>query len=164
MIVLAIDPGPTESAYYYGDPSDKQGPVALAGKIPNADLLRQIANGHFDAPDAIAVEEVVSYGRPVGAEVFCTVRMIGRLEQVIEGVYGKPPVLVPKPVMAKWLCLDHRAKDGHIRQRLIDLYGPGKAKAIGRKKTPGPLYGMKADVWMAFAHGVHIAETKGELI
>jgi hypothetical protein len=159
VIVLAIDPGPTESAYYYGNPSDKVSPVREAKKVPNGELLQLLQEDCFCGADAITVEEVVSYGRPVGAEVFHTVRMIGRLEQVIEGVYGKPPVLVPKPVMAKWLCLDHRAKDGHIRQRLIDLYGPGKAKAIGKKASPGPLYGMKADMWIAFAHGVHISET-----
>jgi hypothetical protein len=164
VIVLAIDPGPTESAYYYGNPSDKVSPVIQAEKLPNGNLLRMLSvqPTYFPA-GLIGIEEVVSYGRPVGAEVFHTVRMIGRLEQLFESEYEQSPILVPRSKMSAWLCLNRTAKDAHIRQRLIDLYGPGKDKAIGRKATPGPLYGMKADVWLAFAHGVHIAETKGEL-
>jgi hypothetical protein len=48
------------------------------------------------------------------------------------------------------LCGSARAKDGNIRTALIDLHG-GKEAAIGRKKTPGPLWGVHADVWAALA-------------
>jgi hypothetical protein len=46
-----------------------------------------------------------------------------------------------------------KAKDANIRQALIDIYG-GNDKAIGNKKTPGPLYGIKGDLWAALAVAV----------
>ena len=52
------------------------------------------------------------------------------------------------------LCGSPRAKDSNIRQALIDRFGPGKEKAIGLKKTPGPLYGVKSHVWAALAVAV----------
>ncbi len=41
-----------------------------------------------------------------------------------------------------------------IRQRLIDIFGPSKEVAIGKKKTQGPLYGFKDDIWQAAALAV----------
>lgn len=51
------------------------------------------------------------------------------------------------------LCNSVRAKDANIRQALIDRYG-GKEKAIGKKKSPGPLYGIKSHMWAALALAV----------
>jgi hypothetical protein len=52
------------------------------------------------------------------------------------------------------LCGNTRAKDGNIRQALLDRFGPGKAIACGTKKQPGPLYGVSKDVWQALALAV----------
>ena len=49
--------------------------------------------------------------------------------------------------------------DAVIRQRLIDLFGPGKDVEIGTKKKPGPLYGLHGDEWAALAVAVTYAET-----
>jgi len=54
-----------------------------------------------------------------------------------------------------------RAKDANIRQALIDRYGPGKDKAIGQKKTPGPLYGFKSHEWAALAVAVTWMDQQG---
>ena len=53
------------------------------------------------------------------------------------------------------LCGDARAKDPNIRAALIDRWGGSKAAAVGTKKSPGPLYGFKSDMWAALA----VAET-----
>ena len=55
------------------------------------------------------------------------------------------------------LCGSMRAKDPNIRQALIDRYGG--SSAIGRKATPGPLYGVAGDVWAALAVAVTHADT-----
>jgi hypothetical protein len=34
---------------------------------------------------------------------------------------------------------------------LIDRFAPGKDKPVGRKVTPGPLFGSKGDEWSAIA-------------
>src|SRR3990167_6090451 len=57
------------------------------------------------------------------------------------------------------LCHDSRAKDGNIRAALIDRFGPGKDRAIGRKATPGPLFGVSSDVWSALAIAVTFTDT-----
>jgi hypothetical protein len=60
------------------------------------------------------------------------------------------------------LCKSTKANDASIRQALIDRYGPGKERAIGTKKAPGPLYGVKADVWAALALAVTWHDTREE--
>ena len=48
------------------------------------------------------------------------------------------------------------------RGALIDRYGGdgGKRAAVGLKATPGPLYGVKKDVWSALALVVMYAEKR----
>jgi len=57
------------------------------------------------------------------------------------------------------LCKVSQAKDMHIRQALIDMYG-GKDAAIGKKATPGPLYAVKSHAWAALALGITVRETR----
>jgi hypothetical protein len=48
------------------------------------------------------------------------------------------------------ICGQMKAKDSNIRAALIDRFG-GKERAIGRKASPGPLFGITADRWAALA-------------
>jgi hypothetical protein len=34
---------------------------------------------------------------------------------------------------------------------LLDRFGPGREVAVGTKRAPGPLYGIKGDEWSALA-------------
>ena len=52
------------------------------------------------------------------------------------------------------LCESARAKDGNVRQALIDRIG-----AQGTKKKPGPTYGVSKDVWAALAVAVCAHDT-----
>jgi hypothetical protein len=99
---------------------------------------------------ACVIEQVASYGMPVGSEVFETVYWSGRFAEA----YGAGRVhRVPRLQIKLHLCHDSRAKDGNIRQALVDKFG-GKDKAIGKKASPGPLYGVSGDVWAALALAV----------
>lgn len=153
MIVLAIDPGPVESAYVFYD-AKVQRPIQWK-KAPNK-AVRLVAG--VTCPDVLAIEMIASYGMPVGAEVFQTCVAIGRF---IERYGGEPRLLTRKAVVTH-LCGSAKAKDANVRQVLIDRFGPGKELAIGKKATPGPLYGMNGDCWAALAVAVTAAET-GEL-
>ena len=53
-----------------------------------------------------------------------------------------------------------RAKDANVRQALLDKFGPGKEKAVGKKATPGPLDGLTGDCWSALGVAVTAAETE----
>lgn len=150
MNVLAIDPGPTHSAYVLYDGAK---PLEF-GKVPNRWLLDRVECGHFDAP-VMAVEMIASYGMPVGREVFETCLYIGRLQQA----WRHEQHLVYRKDVKLHLCHAPRAKDANIRAALIDRYG-GKDKAIGKKASPGPLYGVTADTWAALAVAVTWSETQ----
>jgi len=94
---------------------------------------------------------VASYGMPVGKEVFETCVWIGRFMQV----WHDPDAvrLIYRRDVKLHLCGSARAKDGNIRQALIDKLGPQ-----GTKKAPGPTYGVKSHAWAALALAVTAAE------
>ena len=158
MRVLAIDPGPTESAFaVYED-----GEPALGRKVPNSEMLAIVedpirmlgSGGEFIR--ALAVEMIASYGMPVGAEVFETCVLIGRLLERWPAGRGQTALVYRRDVKLH-LCGQARAKDGNVRQALIDRWG-GKVAAIGNKAKPGPLYGFKADTWQALGVAVTFAD------
>jgi hypothetical protein len=150
-VIGAIDPGTTHSAYVLMDDGE---PVEFQ-KIANAELLDRLASASQSSTrwrhvNRIVVEMIASYGMPVGREVFETCVWIGRFVQAWGGAHE---FMYRKDVKLH-LCGQPRAKDANIRQALLDRFGPDKAKAIGTKKAPGPLYGMSGDEWAALAVGV----------
>lgn len=153
-MLLAIDPGPTESAYlvFVGTC------VQTFGKVPNDDLVAHLpgllASG---IADHVAIEMVESFGMPVGREVFGTVFWAGRFAQAALPWHH---TLVPRSAVKMHLCGSKRAKDANIRAALIDRFG-GSA-AIGKKAHPGPLYGISGDVWQALAVAVTWHDTHEE--
>jgi len=150
--VVAIDPGTTQSAYVYM--IDKN--VIKYGKVCNGALLADLRI-LAKAPAVVAIESIASYGMPVGAEVFETCVWVGRFIEAC----GHPVLRVKRAEVKNFLCHSAKANDAIIRQRIIDLYG-GKEKAIGKKATPGPLYGIKADIWQALAVGLTAQGIGGE--
>ncbi len=106
--------------------------------------------------DALAIEMVESFGMAVGREVFQTCVWTGRFIETWN-IKGFPWNPVTRKQVKMHLCNSMRAKDANIRAALIDKFG-GKDAAIGRKKTPGPLFGISADVWSALAVGITFTE------
>lgn len=143
MIVVAIDPGTTESAYVRYDASTSM--LRAFGKLDNQTLRQWLSDRRLDG-DCLAIEMIASYGMPVGAEVFETCVWIGHFEYAW-GI-GRPVQRVYRREVKLALCGSPRAKDGNVRQAILDRYG-GKSLAIGTKKAPGPLYGVSADIWQA---------------
>jgi len=149
--VIAIDPGPDNSAYVVM----VGGKIEDFGIVPTIELVEMLADGH---PGRLAVIEMVaSYGMAVGAEVFDTCVKIGMM---IEANRRNTELMYRREVKMH-LCGQIKANDANIRQRLIDMYGPGKEKAIGLKKSPGPLYGFKKDLWAALAVAVTWTQKNG---
>lgn len=144
-MILAIDPGPTRSAFVRLD-----GDLVIehGDEIENDDLLGRLIHAWRGA---LVVEKIESYGKPVGAEVFTTVLWCGRFIQAWRGTSW---ALVSRREIKLALCNASNAKDPDVRQALIDRYGPGRAAALGTKKQPGPLYGIAGHRWAALAVGV----------
>lgn len=153
MTVLAIDPGPVESAWVRFD-----GTVRRFLKEHNEDVWRRF--NELDRGDVVVIEQIASYGMPVGAEVFATAHWSGRFHERAMLRGGVRVELLPRKDVKLHLCQSPRANDATIRQALIDKFG-GKDVAIGKKAAPGPLHGLKADCWQALALGVTWWETRG---
>lgn len=147
--ILAIDPGPVQSAWVMLSAEGKPTGFGMCPNDSMADNALEVAY-----PQHVVIEMVASYGMAVGAEVFETVFWIGRLFERFDFGFSalKAHRMYRRDVKLHW-CGSVKAKDSNVRQAVIDHYG-GKEKAIGTKKNPGPLYGVKADVWQALALGL----------
>jgi hypothetical protein len=150
--LLAVDPGCDQSAWVLYD-TDAQRPIRF-GIDPNERLRFMLAHAH--EAEQMVIEMVASFGMAVGKEVFETVFWIGRFCEA----FPRPFHRLYRKDIKMFLCGNNTAKDANIRRALIDLYGPGKAIAIGRKATPGPLHGISKDVWSALAVARTFADTK----
>lgn len=142
-MILAVDPGTFESGWCLFDGAK----VLESGTLPNAEMRLKIASS---SAERLAIEMVASYGMPVGREVFETCVWVGRFVQswrVPEAVR-----LVYRRDVKLELCGSVKAKDANIRQALIDRLGP-----VGKKKHPGPLYGVKTHAWSALGVAVTAA-------
>jgi hypothetical protein len=158
MIILGIDPGDEESAWVTYDTEAKK--PLRATKEPNGVLLKRMCQFDTDEEDGfgaeinhMAIEMIASYGMPVGKSVFDTCVWIGRFIQAwIEHWalrHGCSYEYLYRKDVKMLLCGTTKAKDGNVRQAIMDRYGSTREKAIGKKKTPGPLYGVTKDMWSA---------------
>ena len=158
MRLLAIDPGNEQSAIVAYDPENAR-PVWWTKDANHCVRLGGLGHAMVDPfTDTLAIEMIASYGMPVGREVFETCLWIGRFVENWMARGGSEPRLVYRRDVKLHLCGSARAKDANVRQALIDRYGPGKDLAIGRKASPGPLYGLTGDCWSALAVAVTASE------
>lgn len=173
MRILAIDPGNTHSAWVVMDDDYsiiqhnvvervvvreriKDGKTITDKKAlmdENKALLGKIRKQEFGAIDGIVIEKIQSFGMAVGAEVFETVFWSGRFYQAFSGYKARITRMRVKEI----ICHSHNAKDANIRQALIDRFG-----APGTAKSPGPTFGLVADLWAAFAVGVTFFDMRAE--
>lgn len=143
MLVFAIDPGSDESAYVLYDSSSAL--VITHAHMLNEALVVLCAQQAMSYP--LVVESFESYGMAVGAEVFRTVWWAGRFHQAWRG----PARQLSRREVKLHLCHSARATDANVRQAILDRFAHTKAEAIGKKKNPGPLYGLKGHEYAALA-------------
>lgn len=144
--ILAIDPGPTKSAYVElvdGAPRD-------FGKIANEELLAQLrggrANGQYAGGEFQVVIEWITVASVAGAEVYQTCRWVGRFEEAAGGAELLPRTEIKRHLFGK---VNVKSADALVRRAMLDRFGGDGAK--GTKAAPGPLYGFAADCWAALA-------------
>jgi hypothetical protein len=146
MILLAIDPGSTRSAYCLYDTEEKKPfhfeTLLNCGLILNGPKIEQVV-----------IEKVACYGMPVGETIFETVFWTGRFaERYLQA--DIPVDRMTRKEVVTHICGSAKAKDSNIIQALKDRFGEK-----GTKKNPGVLYGIKADEWQALALAVAYAES-----
>lgn len=152
-MILAFDPGNEYTAYCLID-NDRR-PIEH-GKVKNEEALEYIYKfytSHIQELDAVIIEMVASYGMAVGASVFQTCVMIGRLTEAAKSV-GIPVDYIYRMEEKTTICHDSKAKDSNIRQALIDRFAQhDKKNGKGTKKDPDWFYGFAKDEWAAYAVG-----------
>lgn len=172
-VILAIDPGPTRSAWLVlrdGAPALVGGtvtgePIHVHGIAAVDDLLASLRvgglpNGLLCRPDVVVIEQIEPrYGLSPGWETLDTARIVGRFE---EAAHPVPAVRLRRSDILRHLGVVTRgpgktSADAGVRAALLDRFG-GKDAAIGRKAAPGPLYGIAKDVWSALAVAVTYAD------
>lgn len=151
-MILAIDPGNKQSGWCLFDGQR----VHDSGVLDNEEMLGRVLL-HRDKP--LAIEMIASYGMAVGREVFDTCVWVGRFWQA----HGRDVRLVYRKDVKMHLCHTMKAKDGNIRQAIIDLFpatGGGKVPQIGTKAQPGPLYGVSSHAWAALGVAITAMESR----
>lgn len=157
--ILAIDPGSAKSAWLFYDTSSKCPIPAQHGICDNEDLVRKLKRSHSGPikqrppPAILAIEMIKPRGMPTAWEEMLTCVWIGRFIEAWRGPWS----FVYRMEEKMHLCGRANANDANIRAALIDRWG-GKEKAVGLKKSPGPLFGISKDVWAALAVAVTYAE------
>jgi hypothetical protein len=160
MIVFGLDPGTEQTAIVgYNGVSVTQHRI-----VPNETLLIEFADNHdawFDPhKDFVLATEYMesSLGMAVGKETCRTIFWNGRFVQAWS---PRRWAEVTRYNVKRHICGQVRATDANIRQALIDRFGG--SKAIGLKKTPGPLFGIKSHEWAALAVAVTWYDLNGHL-
>jgi hypothetical protein len=148
-MLYAIDPGTEQSAIVLIEDGRIEGRFG-----PNTKMLEWMRG--FGGQGHLVIEQIASYGMPVGREVFETCVWTGRFLEAWETGAGTT-TLLPRKDVKLTLCGSARAKDANVRRALLDRFG-GKQKAVGTKKAPGPLYGIKSHCWAALALAVTYQE------
>lgn len=136
-----------------------------SGIVPNIELELGITDCYSHlrklAPDRCVIEMVQSFGMAVGRDVFETAYWVGRYAAAWDGTIIAAMGCTAERMFRKdiklQVCGNFRAKGGEIRQSLIDRFG-GKTIAIGKKATPGPLFGISSHKWSALAVAIAYVE------
>lgn len=164
-MILSIDPGPEKSAWAVVDEETYVGPDAddfmpfehvTAPKLlgwkhePNQDLIdRIIAGKKFKNVKYLVIEECVSYGTTMGRTVLDTIFVSGMIWQAwIMSQEDAYIVKITRPTVRTHMCGKATGVSAAVmRSRIYDIYAGNKGRkgAVGTKKNPGPLYGIKGD-------------------
>lgn len=149
-MIFSVDPGNVYSAFAVLNEDLR--PIKF-GKVINEELSKVIKDyydlQHSDMPFVIEMIGHYGTGMPAGKTVFDTCVWIGRFTELYHLYTGKEPIYIMRREEKLNLCGNMKAKDGNIRQALIDRFG-----VVGTKKNPGWFYGVSKDVWAAIAVGV----------
>jgi hypothetical protein len=161
MNVLAIDPGYRHSAFVQFDGAR----VLSHGIEANEQLLSDLRACRREAVLVIEEMQLFTSNYGVGREIFDSVFWSGRFA---EAWRPRPFERLLRSKVRGHLGAS-KGGDAAVRASLVDRFGPYKEQAIGKKATPGPLFGIRSHEWSALAiavtwwdlHASHSAAARG---
>ncbi len=105
---------------------------------------------------SVAAERITGYAQKVGASTFQTCEVYGRIWQCCH-LFGFPLTGITRKAVKTALGLPTTAKESQLNAVIKHTYpqtGGGATPAVGTKKAPGPLYGVKDHAWAALGVGL----------
>lgn len=145
---VGIDPGPQNSGFVHAMIGDNVLEVLEAEKaIENGKLAWRVEElaGQIEGDGVLAVESPAAIYSSVGKSTIDTIRFVGYLERCALD----EAVLISPAEVRVHVANTAKAKDGGVRQALIDRFGEP-----GTKKAPGPTRGIASHAWRALAVAV----------
>jgi len=157
-VLVGIDPGPTTSGLvvYQLEP-DGSGRVIRSQKDATLGDLRgvldlvvrcAVAVGEVHEVEVEVVFERTQAGPP-STSVVKTTEVVGRLMEACEARRLPWTAYYRRQVLQALGCARQGNKDALVRAACIELHGGHKEVAIGKKASPGPLYGLSSHAWQA---------------
>lgn len=151
-VFMGIDPGPRKSAavLYTGGgfhPAEIDNEMLLdatQSKCVNLYWLgfRSLPDQEWRWSELDVVLEGITPFSKLMYDLIDTLLFIGAVKYALPRRGAKLTILTRKHV-ATHLCGKASAGDAEVRSVLHHRFGPGTALAVGTKKRPGPLYGIK---------------------
>lgn len=142
--------------------------VMWARMDTNSRILTQLRHTNPVPLPEFVFEGMSSYGKAVGGDVMTSLLWIGRMIGTIDTrrELGDPdPQIVLRRVVAAHLVGARRkgdpTMDGMIGKAVRERFGglgATRAKVVGKKSSPGALYGFKDDIWAAAAVAIAYVE------
>ena len=149
MILLGLDPGPEHSGLVLYDITNTPFVVAAQSRIAWADVRTWVREHR---PYRVVCER--TQAGPPSTQVVRTTEVIGRCMELCDQL-DQPAAFIPRRDVLQALgCATKGNKDALVRQALIELHGGDKARALGDRRKPGPLYGVTSHAWAALAIAV----------
>lgn len=157
-VILAVDPGPTESAWVFYNTRTRH--LEEFGYDPVVDVRRIVEQAGREPSIPLAIEVVACYGMKVGQSIFDTCEEVGRLITL----HGGPIHRIKRKEVVRHLTGGVTGGDAAVRAAILARFlpsGGGKTPQVGTKAAPGPLYGVKGDIWAALGVAITAAEAIG---
>jgi hypothetical protein len=171
MKLLAIDPGNVYSGWVMFN-TKLRIPEAF-GKDLNKHVLRTIQRLQYDrlfcefpVPRGQSISIQIpgkgfirkGSGQTVSWQLYETCYWIGQFQVIHMLTHkGVPFIRINRMDVKMFLTGNAGAKDANVRAAIMEKYG-GKELAVGNVKKPGPLHGMKADVWQSLAIALYVED------
>ena len=124
MEILAIDPGSKQSAFVIYNGESRE--LVEFGILPNEELVLRLDE---IIAEVMVIEQIKSYGMPIGDTVLDTVLWSGRFIQAWSFRWER----IPRKTIATELCGSPRSNDRNCRLELLNLWG-GKSQAVGTRE------------------------------
>lgn len=148
MMLIAIDPGPAQSAYVRMSIASGEWEVFDFGTLENSLFMEWLDSMLFSA-GAVAVEEPYNFGAS-GTPVFRTQLMVGRIvQETMQHRRLAVTLIHPRQKLSAVGVMKKSQLNGALRE----LYGDGSKTGKGTKSNPSQLYGIKDHEWSALAVG-----------